>query len=292
MAKLMKCPHCGKFIDRDVNICPKCSQPLVEMASMKEENKEQEKAVVPKQEASAPTPSPVRKEHSEQENSNYNSPNPVRVATPEDEYKVVAESCAEEPESSEQQEEKAPTYVQEAPIRKPAPKEEPKPQPIQAQLLKKEERRNDISSDRELEAFYASMKKEKSDEKKEKPKEEDEGESKAKKLASFAGNFANNLVNNSKAIIGKSKPEPERKHPDPEEDTEEDVQKTIIRRERKKASEECSKNTYNANEDGYYNYVTAEIDARTEHVTTEMVIKTISFIAIVIVIVVGMINFI
>ena len=287
MAQLIRCPHCNKFIDKDSNICPKCSQPLTDKKpSAEKEETIQEKPRVQKPE---PKPAPIQ-EVEEPEVVYTETETPVYKSydtTPEPEIEQPEDPVVDEPEGPAY-EEPEPTPEPEArkPVRK-APEPEPEPEAAEEEQ---------ISTEKEMEAFYASMQQKKPDDNKEEKTSNDE--SKSKKLAGFAGNFASNIVNNSKAIIGKGKAV-KAEEPDESEDVsydeepEESAPRAAFKRERAKAeSTEPQKPTYNANADGYYDYVTAEIDARTEHVTTEMVIKTISFIAIVIVVVVGMINFI
>ena len=294
MAQLIRCPHCNKFIDKDSNICPKCSQPLTDKKPAQEKQEQQREQ--PKIQKAIPKPEPVQAANEPNViDSNIVSEAPVyKPYNSEPQPEVV-----EQPEDIEINESEEPVY--EEPELAPEPQPErstrktPEPEPVVDEEENEEPEEEQISTDKEMEAFYASMnqnKTNKADKKKEEKSSDDE--TKGKKLAGFAGNFASNIVNNSKAIIGKGKPA---KDDEPEEEMQEEAEDTSPRaaftRERaRNISTDSQKKAYNANADGYYDYVTAEIDARTEHVTTEMVIKTISFIAIVIVVVVGMINFI
>lgn len=318
MAQLIKCPHCGKFIDKSSNICPKCSMPLTASTPKPEQAQaapkveeapkvqaqpqpkaQVQEAPVQKQQEEAPVNKAVREEpKSEPKKEANETPIYRRRTVPENENtEDRAEEAPKAPKANEQVQDtvrtEAKTVAPKAPVAQdpqpkvqaqPKPKQE-KPKETQAPKPQPKAAEESISSNEEMEKFLKSMKKQNSEDSEEdSPKEE----GKTKKLTSIAGNFATNLVNNSKALIGKPKAEDD----EPVEEEDEPEAKAAIRKARQKSSEDNGKPAYNANADGYYDYVTAEIDARTEHVTTEMVIKTVSFIAIVIVIVTGMINFI
>jgi phage FluMu protein Com len=294
MAQLIRCPHCNKFIDKDSNICPKCSQPLTDKKPVAE--KEAPMQEKPRGQKPAPKPEPVQ-EITEPEVTYNEADNEAPVykpynADPEPEVEQPDKPVIDEPDESVYTEPES-SHIPEPEAKRPVRKtSEP-----ETELKENEEEQ--ISTDKEMEAFYASMQQKEPDNEKEEKKSDDAP--RGKKIADLAGNFASNIVNNSKAIIGKGKAENAEEADETDEAEEiannevpkENTPKATYRKERVKPDiAEAKKPTYNANADGYYDYVTAEIDARTEHVTTEMVIKTISFIAIVIVVVVGMINFI
>lgn len=314
MGKLIKCPHCGKFIDESSNICPKCSMPLTAHTPKPEQAKpapkaeeapkaqpqpkaQTQEAPQTKPQTEAPANQAVNEAPKSETKAEVNgTPIYRRRPVPESENAEVKEEAPKAPKKVEQEQSAAKAEVrqeaQQAPDPKPQPKPQAQPKPKQEESVgvskpkpqpKAEE--DEISSDEEMEKFLKSIKGQNIENGEE---EKDKEEGKAKNLTSIAGNFASNLVNNSKALIGKPKAEDE----EPVMAEEESAPKAAIRKARQKTSEDNGKPAYNANADGYYDYVTAEIDARTEHVTTEMVIKTVSFIAIVIVIVTGMINFI
>lgn len=291
MAQLIKCPHCNKFIDKNSNICPKCSKPLVDNVfkedAVKPVDNDQEtyesgnrKQIIRNEEISSPT---VRVQQREEVPA-YHQPNPTYVPSTDDYEEEIntTQNIEEDPDTNSR-------FEAEEEVR-------------ENKRSATHKREDDISSKKELEAFYASINKSSkeddeeddesySDEDDESEDEIEKEESTGMKLASIAGNLASNFVNNSKAMIGMAKSKGDNQSED--EDDEQSSPRNIISREQKKVvKEKTSKKTYNANYDGYYDFVTAEIDARTEHVSTEMVIKTIAFIAIVIATVVGMINFI
>jgi len=252
MAQLIRCPHCNKFIDKNSKICPKCSQPLIDKIPT------QEQPMV--QKVTSKSESMQKIEESDVVGAIIESKEPVYKS-----YKLESQTEEEQLEDIKVDETEEAIYSK------------PELKPDQADI--EGAREEQISTDKEMEAFYASMNQDKVE------KNVDD-ESMGKKISGFAENVASNIVNNSKAIIGKGKESKEVELENNSSSTD------FVREHTSITNNDSRKETYNANADGYYDYVTAEIDARTEHVTTEMVIKTISFIAIVIVIVVGMINFI
>lgn len=259
MAQLIRCPHCNKFIDKNSKICPKCSQPLIDNKTM------QEPPIV---QNAAPKHESVQKiKESEFVGKDIESNGAVYKP-----YDLEPQPEIDQLDDIEVDKPKETTCLEHK---------------IEHELEENETPEEQISTDKEMEAFYASMRQDKTDKKKNE-KVSDDGSS-GKRISEFVENFASNIVNNSKSIIGKGKDVNEEAFEEPENNP---LITSFTRDRTKNTNNVPQKKTYNANADGYYDYVTAEIDARTEHVTTEMVIKTVSFIAIVIVIVVGMINFI
>lgn len=279
--RLVKCPHCHGFIKSNSVYCPKCN---TFTGFVVKDSAESMQPAVPHMEpvihsdpVVEPQPvEPVSKQSVQQEQKPAQQNQPVLNTIIKNKNQVC--STIDEAEEEMQQE--------------PASEEDYEGAEAFNNMLKKSKHTDEDDEDQDSELKTA-------------------------KLSSFAKTFVGNVKNNVSDMIPKQKVnslkhsngEYEEKYEDEEEFSqdeqyEEDVQDEQYEEEVEEDNfadeenefESLKKNTthssFNANSDGAYDNVLAEIDARTEHITQDMIIKTISFIICIVLLVFFMINFI
>ena len=268
--RLVKCPHCHGFIKSNSVYCPKCN---TFTGFVVKDSAESMQPAVPHMEpvihsdpVVEPQPvEPVSKQSVQQEQKPAQQNQPVLNTIIKNKNQVC--STIDEAEEEMQQE--------------PASEEDYEGANAFNEMLKKS---RDSSED----------------------DGEQNSEPKSAKLGFFAKKFVGNVKNNVSDIIPKQKikslanSNSDDEMQDDEEydeiqdeqfeeenyeeenldnnDEDESEDEADDKLETLKKGKKVSHSSFNANSDGAYDNVLAEIDARTEHITQDMIIKTISFI--------------